>query len=117
MYICIVAIILPLLTAYGFKIPIGGVPSKSKPHNFKILGKDIAIWWNKEQWSAVDDMCLHRQASLSKGIISKTGDLKCGYHGWEYNDSNDSKVSILLMHMLMLLMMLMLISTLILCQC
>lgn len=85
MYICIVALILPLLTAYGFKIPIGRVPSKSKPHNFKILGKDIAIWWNKEEWSAIDDMCLHRQASLSKGVISKTGDLKCGYHGWEYN--------------------------------
>ena len=72
MYISLVALILPALTAYGFKIPIGKVPTKSKPHNFKILGKDIAVWWNKNQWSAIDDMCLHRQASLSKGVISKT---------------------------------------------
>ena len=55
---------------------------------------DIAVWWNfkKQKWNAVNDVCPHRQASLSKGIINKDGYIKCPYHGIEFNGCGNCKI-------------------------
>lgn len=67
-------------------VPVSKLLTKNKPHKLNIFNKDIVLWWNKKIWSATDDMCLHRQGSLSKGLITKEGNIKCGYHGLEYNN-------------------------------
>lgn len=84
----LIILLLLLNFSYGLHIPISKVLNKNKPHKVEILNKELVVWWNKhdKKWNALDDMCLHRQASLSKGIISKEGNIKCGYHGWEYNN-------------------------------
>ena len=70
-----------------YLFPVSRILSKNKPHKIEILNKNLVVWWNPvdKKWSSTDDMCLHRQASLSKGVITKNGDIKCGYHGLEYN--------------------------------
>tara|TARA_Y100000816_G_scaffold291665_1_gene283753 strand:- start:1710 stop:2684 length:975 start_codon:yes stop_codon:yes gene_type:complete len=67
-------------------IPVSKLLTKNKPHNIEVLNKDMVVWWNKhkKEWCATDDMCLHRQASLSDGLLTKEGNIKCRYHGWEY---------------------------------
>lgn len=68
-------------------IPISKLVTKNRPHKVEVLDKDLVIWWNKNtnRWCALDDMCRHRQSSLSKGLITNSGNVKCLYHGWEYN--------------------------------
>ena len=58
---------------------------KNQIHKISILDKDLAVWWGKDKWSVVDNVCKHRQGDLSLGVITPEGKLKCGYHGWEYN--------------------------------
>tara|TARA_B100001094_G_scaffold100290_1_gene96391 strand:+ start:2938 stop:3798 length:861 start_codon:yes stop_codon:yes gene_type:complete len=50
------------------------------------------VWWDNQEgkWNAVNDMCPHRQAALSAGLISRDGNIKCGYHGWEYNGRGEN---------------------------
>tara|TARA_B100000902_G_scaffold163038_1_gene158261 strand:- start:4249 stop:5133 length:885 start_codon:yes stop_codon:yes gene_type:complete len=50
--------------------------------------ENVAVWWNKKskEWNAVNDVCPHRQASLSDGVVNpKTACIKCRYHGIEFN--------------------------------
>tara|TARA_A100001015_G_scaffold310172_1_gene411033 strand:- start:7537 stop:8547 length:1011 start_codon:yes stop_codon:yes gene_type:complete len=75
-----------LSTVKSLRIPISNSYSKKKPNNVKIFDKDLVVWWDNHKWCATNDMCLHRQGSLSKGVITKEGKIKCGYHGWEYNE-------------------------------
>ena len=54
-------------------IPISKLVTKNRPHKVEVLDKDLVIWWNKNtnRWCALDDMCRHRQSSLSKGVNYK----------------------------------------------
>tara|TARA_B100000424_G_scaffold266918_1_gene258817 strand:- start:1492 stop:2499 length:1008 start_codon:yes stop_codon:yes gene_type:complete len=70
----------------ALRIPVSNSYSKKKPLNIKVFDKDLVVWWDNNKWSATNDVCLHRQGSLSKGVITKDGNIKCGYHGWEYNN-------------------------------
>tara|TARA_B100001094_G_scaffold332502_1_gene404887 strand:+ start:5119 stop:6201 length:1083 start_codon:yes stop_codon:yes gene_type:complete len=70
------------------KIPIPVDTTFLRPLSVDHNNENVAVWWNaKEQnWNAVSDMCPHRQASLSSGIINPiTNDIKCRYHGIEFN--------------------------------
>jgi phenylpropionate dioxygenase-like ring-hydroxylating dioxygenase large terminal subunit len=60
---------------------------KSKPTPFTLLGKDIVIWWDKQNqsWQAFVDQCPHRLAPLSEGRINEDGLLECPYHGWSFS--------------------------------
>ncbi len=62
---------------------------KNKIHKVQIPGnQDVAVWWNKKskEWNAVHDVCPHRQASLSEGLVNPfTNNIKCKYHGIEFN--------------------------------
>jgi len=37
---------------------------------------------------ALEDRCAHRQVPLSKGVVEGCA-IRCGYHGWAYNDAGD----------------------------
>ncbi len=75
-----------LLTAVdSLFIPVSRVLSKKKPHSIELLGKNLVLWWDKIKWRATSDICPHRQGSFSTGVITPNGNIKCGYHGWEFN--------------------------------
>ena len=56
-----------------------------KTASAKILGKNLVFWKNNNTVTTLLDVCSHRFAQLSKGIITKEENIKCGYHGIEYN--------------------------------
>lgn len=51
----------------------------------KICNENILIFKNnKNQIAVIEDRCCHRNVQLSLGYIHGEN-IKCGYHGWEYN--------------------------------
>lgn len=51
----------------------------------KIVGQELVIFKNnKGKVSILEDRCCHRNVHLSLGSV-KDENLKCGYHGWEFN--------------------------------
>ena len=78
-----------------------------KPHKFKLMGVDIAVWNDgpidtnpafqprksrpkkakkpEGQWRAFVDECPHRKVPLSEGRIEDDGSLLCSYHGWRFD--------------------------------
>ena len=66
--------------------------ARKSVHKVKILDHEIAVWWNKktQKWNAIDNMCPHRQARLSSGVIHpNTCSLKCRYHGMEFDEDGN----------------------------
>lgn len=51
-----------------------------------ILGNNLVFWKKNNTVKVLSDLCSHRFAQLSKGIITKEENIKCGYHGIEYNE-------------------------------
>tara|TARA_B100001094_G_scaffold332502_1_gene404886 strand:+ start:4167 stop:5147 length:981 start_codon:yes stop_codon:yes gene_type:complete len=81
-----------IFSTFCFKQPIPFADSslsKRKIHKVPVLdNENVAVWWNKKskEWNAVHDVCPHRQASLSDGVVNaKTTCIKCRYHGIEFN--------------------------------
>mgnify|MGYP000754539823 FL=1 len=59
----------------------------SNPKQIRVLGKDYVLWKKNDQIIFQDDVCPHRCAPLSEGYIDrKTNNLRCAYHGWEFNE-------------------------------
>jgi len=74
------------------------------PQACTILGNKMVVWPTgkkdengHEQWSALDDTCPHRKASLSTGKVvlstkcgtaagqdDRSNHIACRYHGWEF---------------------------------
>jgi phenylpropionate dioxygenase-like ring-hydroxylating dioxygenase large terminal subunit len=53
----------------------------------KICGESIVVFKNENgDIGVVEDRCCHRNVQLSLGYI-KGNNIKCGYHGWEYDCS------------------------------
>jgi phenylpropionate dioxygenase-like ring-hydroxylating dioxygenase large terminal subunit len=53
----------------------------------KICGEELVIFKNnKGEIGLLEDRCCHRNVHLSNGH-TKGENLKCGYHGWEFNTS------------------------------
>ena len=64
----------------------------SNPKQIKILGKDFVLWKKENKIIVQDDICPHRCASLSEGYIDRdTHNLRCAYHGWEFNEKGACK--------------------------
>ena len=79
-----------LSTVDSLFMPVSRVLSKKKPHSIELLGKDLVLWWDRIKWRATSDICPHRHGSFSSGVITPNGDIKCGYHGWEFNGCGKS---------------------------
>jgi len=57
-------------------------------NTFPLLGEDILVFRNaKGQAVAFRDLCIHRGTRLSLGEITSEGNVRCAYHGWEYDES------------------------------
>ena len=81
----LVIILFFLLKLNALYVPFSRVKSKRSPHRIDLLGRSLVLWWDKIKWRAASDICPHRQGSFSDGVITPKGDIKCGYHGWEFN--------------------------------
>ena len=58
---------------------------KSRPHKATLLGVNIVLWHDGENWHAANDLCPHRLAPMSEGRVEKDGTLLCSYHGWRFD--------------------------------
>ena len=47
---------------------------------------------NEDKVVAISDVCIHRGASLSSGILLENNCIQCPYHGWEYEDGIVKKI-------------------------
>ncbi len=91
----ILALLFGITQILGLSTPFSAnTLSKLEPHRFDYNNKNICVWWDNKQgkWNAINDMCPHRQAALSSGVISRDGNIKCGYHGWEYDGTGTNKL-------------------------
>src|SRR5690242_7208389 len=58
------------------------------PFACTLLNEEIVVFRNaKRQPVAFRDLCIHRGTRLSLGEVTQEGNLRCGYHGWEYDSS------------------------------
>ena len=58
---------------------------KNKPYKARIWNKNYVVWkYNDGNYSALDDVCSHKGASLSAGKIVNNN-VMCPYHGYEFN--------------------------------
>jgi vanillate O-demethylase monooxygenase subunit len=57
-----------------------------KPVAARLLDTEIVIWRDNNGISAFNDLCIHRGARLSLGLID-CGHIVCPYHGWHYDAS------------------------------
>ena len=59
----------------------------NNPTQVNLLNKKLVIWKKNDEIILQENFCLHRLAPLSEGYIDKeTQNLRCSYHGWEFND-------------------------------
>ncbi len=52
----------------------------------RLLGRDLVLWKSATAYHAWHDLCVHRGARLSGGVLAN-GCLRCPYHGWTYDAS------------------------------
>lgn len=55
-----------------------------KPVGRRVLGRDVVLWRAAESVQCWRDLCIHRGAKLSLGVVRKDC-LVCPYHAWEYD--------------------------------
>ena len=59
----------------------------SNPQKVKILNNDFVVWKKEGKYVVQNDLCPHKCAPLSEGYIDKnTKNLRCSYHGWEFDE-------------------------------
>lgn len=64
-----------------------GTSITRNPQKFIFNKSPLCIYRNNDdKLIAINDICVHRGASLSQGKILPNNCLQCPYHGWEYND-------------------------------
>lgn len=62
----------------------------SKPVEVSLLNKKLVAWKKDDNIILQENFCVHRYAPLSEGYIDKeTQNLRCSYHGWEFNDKGN----------------------------
>ena len=62
------------------------------PRPFELLGEKLVLWLVEPGVpAAAHDRCPHRSARLSGGIKVVNGNIQCGYHGWEFDNSGTCK--------------------------
>jgi phenylpropionate dioxygenase-like ring-hydroxylating dioxygenase large terminal subunit len=57
-----------------------------EPLPVRLLGRDLVLWRGADGIHAWEDLCIHRGAKLSLGLV-RDGCLICPYHHWKYDAS------------------------------
>ena len=65
----------------------------NNPKQIRILGKDYVLWKKEDEYVFQDDSCPHRCAPLSEGYIDRhSKNIRCAYHGWEFDDKGNCTI-------------------------
>jgi phenylpropionate dioxygenase-like ring-hydroxylating dioxygenase large terminal subunit len=56
-----------------------------EPKVLHLLGEDFVAFRNDDGPVVLKDLCIHRGTRLSLGDVTSEGNIRCPYHGWEYN--------------------------------
>jgi phenylpropionate dioxygenase-like ring-hydroxylating dioxygenase large terminal subunit len=57
----------------------------AEPKAFQLLGEDLVLFRSADGPVALKDLCIHRGTRLSLGDVTPEGNIRCPYHGWEYD--------------------------------
>ena len=87
----------PLLLKHWFLVAWSSEIASHGIVSFRLLGRDLVLWRSSTRLHCWLDLCIHRGARLSLGIIQpesahgqsdRASDcLVCPYHGWKYAES------------------------------
>lgn len=61
-----------------------GLPPEGEAREFTVGEKVICIANVAGEYSAMDNVCLHRGGSLGQGTV-EGGKIVCPWHGWQYH--------------------------------
>jgi 5,5'-dehydrodivanillate O-demethylase oxygenase subunit len=65
--------------------PVGELLGDQRKKRIRLLGEDLLLYRKDDgTFSAVQEQCMHRNASLYFGFIEPDG-IRCCYHGWKYD--------------------------------
>jgi phenylpropionate dioxygenase-like ring-hydroxylating dioxygenase large terminal subunit len=56
-----------------------------EPRAFQLLGEEVVVYRDGRGPVAFKDLCIHRGTRLSLGEVTEEGNIRCAYHGWEYD--------------------------------
>jgi phenylpropionate dioxygenase-like ring-hydroxylating dioxygenase large terminal subunit len=73
----------PLLLRQWFAVAWSREVVAGRPVARRVLGQDVVLWRNEESLQCWRDLCIHRGAKLSLGVV-RGECLVCPYHAWEY---------------------------------
>ncbi len=59
--------------------------SDNKPQLLLVRGKRICLVRRENQLLAVQDTCTHNGESLSKGAVNHLGEIRCPWHGYQFD--------------------------------
>lgn len=60
------------------------LPIEGQAREFSLAGKVICIANVGGEYSAMDNVCLHRGGPLGQGVV-EDGKVVCPWHGWQYD--------------------------------
>ena len=60
------------------------LPSEGQAKEFAAGGKIICVANVEGEYSAMDNVCLHRGGPLGQGVV-EDGKIVCPWHGWQYD--------------------------------
>src|SRR5690349_6132738 len=63
------------------------LPNDGSYRTFELLGNPVVLWRKGGQIRAYLNVCSHRQCIVAAAACGSSDRLKCGYHGWEYDES------------------------------
>ncbi|HLJ90039.1 MAG TPA: Rieske (2Fe-2S) protein [Candidatus Angelobacter sp.] len=60
------------------------LPLQGEAKEFQAEGKMVCVANVNGEFSALDNLCLHRGGPLGQGVVEK-GRVVCPWHGWEFD--------------------------------
>ena len=71
--------------------PLRKLKGQGDYFNTELFQRPVLVWWRDGQAHACLNVCAHRFSLLTDSPIGNMPRLKCRYHGWEYDQSDETK--------------------------
>ncbi|HEY6250724.1 MAG TPA: Rieske (2Fe-2S) protein [Candidatus Angelobacter sp.] len=70
---------------------VSDLPSEGQAKEFTVGEKIICVANIEGEYSAMDNVCLHRGGPLGQGTVEE-GKIVCPWHGWQYDPKSGEAV-------------------------